>query len=436
MKPTANLRVLFPVLCCLGLAACSASSASSPNGAAAGTAGRGVGGAGTSGGSAGQSASGAAGTSASGVGGATAGSGAGGSNAGTGGASGNAGASGSAGGSAGQGAGGNAGQSAGGSAGQGTGGSAGKSGSAGTGGSSGGSAGNGGGAGTSGAGGAGTSGATGYDAIVLADGPVAYWAINKAPASEPDLTGNGHTGSYPKGASALVSLPNGDQAQDFNGSTQYMTVPSNAVFSIPTTGELTWEAWIRPDVLQFPHDDGSSGYVDWMGKCQDYGPTCEWEARMYSTTTQETPNRPNRISAYVFNPSAGLGSAADWQPAANLIQAMHWYHVVGEYTLKTAPADCANTAQYPGSIEIWVDGVQWDHSSHGSTGCMSQYMVVPKANTSPVNVGTMAIDSFFEGAIGKVAFYDKLLSAAQIKTHYVTMTGQQPTGTCGNTCSF
>jgi hypothetical protein len=432
MKPTASVRVLFPVLCCLGLAACSASSAS-PSGAAAGSAGSagsglGGGGAGTSGGSAGQSASGAAGTSVSGAGGATAGSGAGGANAGTGGASGNAGVSGSAGGNAGQGAGGTGGQSVGGSAGQATGGSAGKSGSAGTGGSSGGSAGTG--------GGAGTSGATGYDAIVLADGPVAYWAINKAPASEPDLTGNGHTGSYPKGASALVSLPNGDQAQDFNGSTQYMTVPSNAVFSIPTTGELSWEAWIRPDVLQFPHDDGSSGYVDWMGKCQDYGPTCEWEARMYSTTTQETPNRPNRISAYVFNPSAGLGSAADWQPAANLIQAMHWYHVVGEYTLKTAPADCANTAQYPGSIQIWVNGVQWDHSSHGSTGCMSQYVVVPKANTSPVNVGTMAIDSFFEGAIGKVAFYDKLLSAAQIKTHYVTMTGQQPTGTCGNTCSF
>jgi hypothetical protein len=289
--------------------------------------------------------------------------------------------------------------------------------------------------GSSGTGGAGAGG-TGYDQVVSSDGPVAYWAMNKGPESEPDLTGNGHTGSYPKGAGALVSLPNGDQAQDFNGSSQYMTVPSHAVFSIPTTGDLTWEAWIRPEVLQFPHDDGSSGYVDWMGKCQDYGPTCEWEARMYSTNTSESPNRPNRISAYVFNPSAGLGSAADWQPSAGLIQALTWYHVVAEYTLKSAPADCQNTAQYPGSIEIWVDGVQWNHGSHGQTGCMSQYSVVPKASSSPVNIATMAMDAYFAGSIGKVAFYDKLLTAAQIKTHYVTMTGKQPSGSCAATCNL
>jgi hypothetical protein len=278
---------------------------------------------------------------------------------------------------------------------------------------------------------------TGYDQVVLADGPVAYWAMNSGPNSETDLTGHGHAGSYPKGAGARVTLPNADEAQDFNGSTQYMTVASNAVFSITTTGELTWEAWIYPDVLQFPNDDGSSHYVDWMGKCQDYGPTsCEWEARMYSLDTNENPNRPNRISAYVFNPTAGLGSAADWQPADNVIKAKQWYHVVAEYTLKTAPADCQNTSQYPGSIQIWVNGVQWAHASHGQTGCMSQYNVVPKANTSPVNIATMAMDSYFAGAIGKVAFYSKLLSAAQVKNHYVAMTARQPTGSCAATCSF
>jgi hypothetical protein len=151
-----------------------------------------------------------------------------------------------------------------------------------------------------------------YDDLVLADHPVAYWAMDRAPGMEPDLTGNGHTGSYPNGVMALAALPNGDQAADFNGSDQYLTVPSSAAFSIPTTGNLTWEAWIRPDVLRFPHDDGVDGYVDWMGKCQSYAPTCEWEARMYSTVTSES--RPSRLSAYAFNPSADLGSSADWQP--------------------------------------------------------------------------------------------------------------------------
>jgi hypothetical protein len=45
---------------------------------------------------------------------------------------------------------------------------------------------------------------------------------------------------------------NGDKAHDFNGVSQYLTISSSAVFSIPTTDTLTWEAWVRPDVLNFP----------------------------------------------------------------------------------------------------------------------------------------------------------------------------------------
>ena len=63
----------------------------------------------------------------------------------------------------------------------------------------------------------------------------------------------------------------------------------------------------------------------------------------------------------MFNPSAGLGSAADWQPTCGLIQAGQWYHVVGEYTTLSQPSDCQNAAKYPGSINIWVNGVQWNH---------------------------------------------------------------------------
>lgn len=283
----------------------------------------------------------------------------------------------------------------------------------------------------------GESGDDDYDEVVLSDQPVGYWAINRAPEGEPDLSGHGHEGQYRgQGATARATLPNGASVVKFDGATQYLSIPSSPAFSIPTTGSLTWEAWLRPEVLQFPNDDGSSGYVDWLGKCEDYAPTCEWEARMYNTTTSESPNRPNRFSAYVFNPSAGLGSGADWQPSAGVITAGSWYHVVGEYTTLHQPADCKNTNDAPGSIEIWVNGVKWDHDSHGQTGCMSQYGVVPKANDSAVNVATMAKESFFQGAIGKVALYDHLLSAERIELHYTIMTGKPPKGSCGDTCSF
>jgi hypothetical protein len=405
-----------------GSAGTSGSAGVSGRGGSGGSAGT-SGGAGGSGGGAGASGGGA------GAGGSAGASGRGGSGgAGTGGAAGASGrgGSGGAGGAAGRGG------SNGGSGGTaGAGGSAGAAGRGGTGGSAAGSGGAGGSAGGSGAGGSGGATAS-YDQMILADGPVAYWAMNKLSSSEPDLTGNNHTGTYHSGATTAATLPNGDTAADFDGSSQYVSVPSSNVFSVPATGSLTWEAWIRPDVLQFPNDTG--GYVDWMGKCQDYGPTCEWEARMYSTTNSES--RPNRMSAYIFNTSAGLGSAADWQPANNLIQPGTWYHIVGEYTTTTQPSDCQNASTYPGMIDIWVNGVKWNHGSHGQTGCMSQYNVVPTASTSPLNIGTMAMDAWFPGAIGKVAIYDKLLSAAQVTAHYTKMKGTAPTGSCAATCSF
>jgi hypothetical protein len=62
--------------------------------------------------------------------------------------------------------------------------------------------------------------------------------------------------------------------------------------------------------------------------------------------------------------------------------------------------------------------------------------VEPTAGSSPHNIGTMAMDGWFPGAIGKVAIYDHLLTAAQITAHYQAMTTQSPTGSCANNCSF
>ena len=220
-----------------------------------------------------------------------------------------------------------------------------------------------------------------YDNTILADHPVAYWRMDTPGGSESDLTGRGHTGAYHGGQPGLTTLPDGESAVDFNGNGEYMTVPSSADFSIPTTNQLTWEAWIRPDNLQWTssNDPDSAGYVNWMGKCQDYSPTCEWEARMYSSVNPE--NRCNRLSAYAFNRTAGLGSGADWQPQCNLLQAGQWLHVVGEYQTTTTPPGCKTA--YPGTIDIWVNGVEWNMSYHLPTGCMSQYSITPRAGSSP-----------------------------------------------------
>lgn len=278
-----------------------------------------------------------------------------------------------------------------------------------------------------------------YDRTVLSDLPVALWDVAVRGLNEPDLSGHGNTGTYKAFQATTVLpgpavMPNGDPAADFNGSNQYLAVPSNSAFSISSTSNLTWEAWIRPDVLDFPSGT-NSGYADFMGKCANYSPNCEWEGRMYNAINSQ--GRCDRLSAYVFNPIAGTGSAADWQPTCGLTKPGQWLHVVGEYTTLSQPATCPNTSMFPGSINIWVNGVKWDQSAHGDTGCMSQYGVTPTANNSPLNIGTMANKEFwFKGAIGKVAIYNFLLSQKQIISHFTAMSGRQPTGSCGATCTF
>jgi hypothetical protein len=270
--------------------------------------------------------------------------------------------------------------------------------------------------------------ATDYDGTVLSGRPVAYWAMTNPGGSEPDLSGNHHSGSYPNGG-RQAALPNGDGAVDFDGLSQYMTVPSDPSFSIPAAHQLSWEAWIRPDILQWTRhsDPHSDGYVLWLGKCQEHTKACEWDARLYSSSD----TRCNRLSAYVYNPSGGLGSGAFWQAACGFFKAGQWIHVVGEYQTLTNPKQCDKPV---GTIDIWVNGVQWNASHHYPTGCMSQYSVTPVAGGSALNVGTVAMDSFFPGAIGKVAIYDRLLTQDEIAKHYEAMTGKQPAGACADTC--
>lgn len=277
---------------------------------------------------------------------------------------------------------------------------------------------------------AGTSGIDGssYDEIVLADQPVAFWDISHPLAIEPDLSGNGNAGHYSE-PPLLTAMPNGDSAGDFNG--EVLSIPSRPSLSIPTTGSLSWEAWLKPDALGLQNP---KGYVNWMGKCASYSPTCEWEARLYDSINPQ--DRCNRFSAYAFNPSDDEGAGAAWQPVCGLLRACQWHHVVGEYTLLAQPADCPIAPAYPGSINIWVDGVEWDQASHTPTGCMSQFDIVPVAHDSPVNIGSSALDTYFDGAIGKVAIYDYLLDATQIANHYVAMTGVVPSGSCTDTCTI
>jgi hypothetical protein len=272
-------------------------------------------------------------------------------------------------------------------------------------------------------------GSDSYDAVVLRDRPIGYWAVNAAGTTEPDLSGKGQPGVYSGGTPARTALPNGQPAALFDGQKQYLRIPSMPAYSVAHTGNLTVEGWIRPSVLQFPNTT-SDGWLNVWGK--GLPGKREFALHMYSQINPES--RENRISGYIFNNIGWHGSGAYFQPAPGVLRAGDWLHVVVHYSTKMHPPNCA--AGYPGHISIFVNGVEWRRSPTSPTGCMSQYSITPTATDSPVDIGSLAGETAFTGAIARFALYPYLLSPAQIANHFRAMTGKEPSGSCTTTCTF
>ncbi|GLB67868.1 LamG domain-containing protein [Arthrobacter mangrovi] len=244
-----------------------------------------------------------------------------------------------------------------------------------------------------------------YDSAVLADKPSAYWTMGSPfRSTEKDRTGRGHTGTY-FGRPSAAKLPNGDTAADFDGGREYLQVADSAALSPATRGLLTLEAWMRPDTVTFPGEGGSSHYVHWMGKGEPGNH--EYVARFYS---KDDPDRPNRISGYLFNSSGGKGAGAYFQEKVSAGKWIHYVFVINAN---------AKSDTYPnGYSKIYRDGVlkkTVDLSYRGSA-------VVPTKGNAPLRVATRDGGSFFNGAIGKVAVYTKELSGKRIAAHYDAMT--------------
>jgi hypothetical protein len=245
-----------------------------------------------------------------------------------------------------------------------------------------------------------------YDKQVLSLSPALYLTFsNPSAPTQVDLSGHGHTATYlPAGdPPSEVAMPNGDMAADFNGRSQYAQVASSEPLSVTDTGCMTIEAWIMPTTLQFPHEEGT-GYVYVLGKGAP--DKYEYGMRMYSATNTEVPVRPNRISGYVWNLAGGLGSGAYFQDPVK----------VNQWIMVTVVLDDRPSVLWPdGYVAIYKDGVLRGQVS------MDQYDVDPKASSAPLCIGTRDGDSYFEGAIGKVAIYDRILSSAQIAATYNAM---------------
>jgi len=259
-----------------------------------------------------------------------------------------------------------------------------------------------------------------YSDVVLAKGPVGYWRLGEASGpTATDASGNGYDGMYygtPTFGQLGAILDDPDMAIGCNGpaSMDYVEVPDpdSAAFSQSTSGMgLTVEVWMRPDVLVFPGQT-QERYIHWLGKCVSGSGECEWGLRFYS---QDSPLRPNRISAYIWNPEGGEGAGAYFQD--ELVPGQ-WIHIVAVYE----PGD--KDTNPPAGVHIYRDGVH--RQGPPSSGTLYRtYGIVPAHGMLPLRLGTRDAAtsgstsvSYLTGGLDEVAIYPRVLMADEILENY------------------
>jgi hypothetical protein len=247
-----------------------------------------------------------------------------------------------------------------------------------------------------------------YEKAVLAKKPVAYWRLGEARGPTViDRTSNGHDGTAhgtPTFQEPGAIRGDADTAIRLDGKRSYIEIPAHKDFSQPTSGKgLTVEVWLRPDLLEF-EGEADDPYIYWLGKGEPN--QHEWALRLYSSKSKE---RPNRISAYLFNPDGGLGAGAYVQ---DKLTAGEWIHVVACFD----PGDAGTRGA---GVRIYKNGVM--RSGPPSAGALynnPRWQIRPVSGTAPLRLGTRNLKQFLVGAIDEVAVYPRVLTAKEVQEHY------------------
>jgi hypothetical protein len=251
-----------------------------------------------------------------------------------------------------------------------------------------------------------------YEAAVLADNPKAF-IVGQAGGGMVDRVGA--RAVTISGTPTVTTAPDGLPALKFDGGA-FAQLADDDAFSVPTSGILTIEAWIRPDLNNFPGAQVDTNpdpatregdYTHWIGKGR-YTPTeTEWAGRMYSRDRAGVNYlRANRISGYAFPPGGGLGAGSYFQDTVAPGEWIHWTLVIDTVNLG---------GDGWGTTTIYKNGVQRDQDSLGAP-----YNVVPTNTASPLFIGA-AMGSYFTGVVDRVAIYDYKLSQARIAAHTTVM---------------
>ncbi len=217
-----------------------------------------------------------------------------------------------------------------------------------------------------------------YQSTVTADNPVGYWRMGGTGSSVPATAGPSGTtvGGVTSTSGAIAG--DSDGARAFDGSTGYVSVPSQAALNM--TGDLTVETWVKPTAVQggvAVQKGGSSGYS-------------VWQYRLAMTSGGQW-----RGTVFV-----GSSAYAVTAPGSATLNA--WTHLV--------------LTRSGGTLAIYVNGTRVATASGaGTLNTTTSILGIGRSGASATN--------YFRGSIDEVAVYAHALSAQAVAAHYAARGG-------------
>ena len=212
-----------------------------------------------------------------------------------------------------------------------------------------------------------------YSGTVTADAPVGYWRLGDTGTGVAAVVGPSGTavGGVTSTAGAVVG--DADTARTFDGTTGYLSIPSTT--ELNPTGDLTVEAWAKPDVVHsgvVVQKGGASGYSVWQYRLS-MSSGGQWRGTVFVGSTAYAVTAPG---------SAALGA---------------WTHLV--------------LTRSGGTLSLYVNGALAATAS--STGTLN-------TTTSILGIGRSGASatSWFDGSIDEVAVYGHALAASRVAAHY------------------
>ncbi len=212
-----------------------------------------------------------------------------------------------------------------------------------------------------------------YQAAVTADNPVGYWRLGGTGSSIAATVGPSGTAVGGVTSTGGAIAGDADGARAFDGSTGYVSVPSDA--SLNMTGDLSVEAWVKADVVHggvAVQKGGSSGYSVWQYRL---GMTSggQWRGTVFVGGTAYAVTAPG---------AATLGT---------------WTHLV--------------LTRSAGTLAIYVNGSRVaTASAPGTLNTTTSILGIGRSGASAT--------SYFQGGLDEVAVYAHALSADTVAAHY------------------